>query len=291
MVRLLESEVQTREVLDYQGVHLFHFLGSSCSQKLRIFLRLKGIDWNSHHVDLRRGENNSPHFLGINPRGVVPVLVHDGEVHIESNDIMEYLEDIFPDPPLIPRNRSVGLTMALQREDALHMDLRTLTVRFLMPPQMARRPQEILDMVEREGSQTIGGIRDERKAEHVRFWRDTSEQGITDEQVRTSAERFREALAALESDLAHKPWLFGDQLTLLDIAWFIYTHRLRTVGYRLARHPRLSAWYKRLRRRAEFSAETRLPLPLRLALSAMRWKQKIERQTLENIAFPRALKS
>src|SRR5260221_2672724 len=87
MVQLVESDIKTREVLDWKGVHVLHFMGSSCSQKLRVFLNLKGIPWESHHVDLMANENFRPWFLGINPRGLVPVLVHDGAVHIESNDI------------------------------------------------------------------------------------------------------------------------------------------------------------------------------------------------------------
>ena len=106
MVQLIDSDIKTREVLDWKGVHVLHFMGSSCSQKLRVFLNLKGIPWESHHVDLIANENFRPWFLGINPRGLVPVLVHDGTVHIESNDIIAYLEKTFPQPPLVPEGPS-----------------------------------------------------------------------------------------------------------------------------------------------------------------------------------------
>ena len=88
MVQLVNGDIKTREVLDWKGVHVLHFMGSSCSQKLRIFLNVKGIEWESHPVDLFTNENFQPWFLGINPRGLVPVLVDDGAVHIESNDII-----------------------------------------------------------------------------------------------------------------------------------------------------------------------------------------------------------
>ena len=103
MVQLVESDIKTREVLDWKGLHVLHFMGSSCSQKLRVFLNLKGIPWESHHVDLTANENFRPWFLGINPRGLVPVLVHDGAVHIESNDIIAYLEKTFPQPRSFPK--------------------------------------------------------------------------------------------------------------------------------------------------------------------------------------------
>lgn len=94
MVKLADSDITTREVLDWKGLHVFHFPFSSCSQKLRIFLSLKGAEWESHPIDLMTNENLSEWFLGINPRGLVPVLVHDGAVHIESNDILTYLEEL-----------------------------------------------------------------------------------------------------------------------------------------------------------------------------------------------------
>ena len=102
MVQLIDSDIKTREVLRWKGVHVLHVAGSSCSQKLRIYLHLKSIPWQSHPVDLTSNENFQPWFLGINPRGLVPVLVHDGAVHIESNDIIQYLEWRKPEPPLYP---------------------------------------------------------------------------------------------------------------------------------------------------------------------------------------------
>ena len=76
MVQLADGDIKTREVLDWKGVHLFHFMGSSCSQKARIFLNLKGIPWESHLVDIRGNENFRARYLGINPRGLLPCLVY-----------------------------------------------------------------------------------------------------------------------------------------------------------------------------------------------------------------------
>ena len=95
MVKLLDSDIATREVLEWQGLHLFHCQISSCSQKLRIFLALKGIDWESHPVELRTGENFQPYFLGINPRGLLPVLVLNGAVHIESTILLSIWKLLF----------------------------------------------------------------------------------------------------------------------------------------------------------------------------------------------------
>ena len=70
----------TTEVLQWEGLHLFHFESSTCSKKVRTVLALKELSCTLHHVDLTTHENKTEYFLGINPRGLVPVLVHDGKV-------------------------------------------------------------------------------------------------------------------------------------------------------------------------------------------------------------------
>jgi len=144
MVQLVDSDIRTREVLDWKGVNVLHFTESSCSQKLRIFLNLKRIKWQSHLVDLFTNENFAPWFLGINPRGLVPVLVHDGAVHIESNDIIQYLEKTFPAPKLVPAGYENEVAALLKHEDDLHLDLRTLSFRFVFAPPGPPKPAESL---------------------------------------------------------------------------------------------------------------------------------------------------
>jgi glutathione S-transferase len=69
---------------------------------VRHCLREKGLPYESRYVELWRYENLSPSYLKLNPNGVVPTLVHDGKVIINSACINEYIEDAFPDPPLRP---------------------------------------------------------------------------------------------------------------------------------------------------------------------------------------------
>ena len=96
-MKLLSSDIKTKEILDWKGVHLLNYQFSACSMKTRIYLNLKKIPFTSHQINLSAGENFSEWFQGINPRSLVPVLIHDGEVHIESNDILEYLEGCYKD--------------------------------------------------------------------------------------------------------------------------------------------------------------------------------------------------
>src|SRR5437868_5805449 len=217
MVQLVDSDVRTREVLGWKGVHVLHFAGSSCSQKLRIFLNLKGVAWTSHLVDLQKNDNFRPWFLGINPRGLVPVLVHDGAVHIESNDIITHLEKTFPEPALIPAGHENEIGKLLKHEDDLHLDLRTLSFRFLFNPSGPPKPAEALQSYAANGSGTVCGEPDAHKEEQIAFWERAAKQGFPDADAKAAAQKFRAEFDVLDKQLARSPHLMGEKLSVLDI--------------------------------------------------------------------------
>ena len=93
-----------KSVTELDGLHLYHADMSNCSMRVRMTLEEKNLPWTSHHLDLRKKEAVTPEYFGIHPKGLVPTLVHDGVVHIESNEIIEYLDETFPDPPLQPES-------------------------------------------------------------------------------------------------------------------------------------------------------------------------------------------
>jgi glutathione S-transferase len=256
VVQLVDSDIKTREVLGWKGLHVLHFTGSSCSQKLRIFLNLKAIPWQSHPIDLPGNENFQPWFLGVNPRGLVPVLVDDGAVHIESNDIIQYLEKKFPTPKLIPAGHEDEVAALLKHEDDLHLDLRTLSFRFVFVPPGPPKPAAALDSYIANGTGTVRGAKDHEKQVQIEFWQRTAKEGFTDERARASALRFRSEFDMLDRTLAKQPYLIGADLSVLDIAWLIYQHRLMLAGYPFERlHPHVHAWAQKLRAMPEFAKE------------------------------------
>ena len=98
---------------------LFHFWSSTCSRKVRIALAEKDINWKSHHIDIvNKLENLEPEYLKINPNGVVPTLKHDGNVILESNIIIEYIDDTFPGIKLKPDDNFQRAVMRLWLETA-----------------------------------------------------------------------------------------------------------------------------------------------------------------------------
>ena len=64
-------------------LELYHNNLSVCAQKVRIVLGEKGVPWTSRYVSLTKGEQLTPEFKQLNPRGLVPVLVHDGHTIVE----------------------------------------------------------------------------------------------------------------------------------------------------------------------------------------------------------------
>ena len=83
---------------------LHHGWRSSASRRVRLCLAEKGLPYESRLVDMVKGEQHLPEYLAMNPNGVVPTLQHDGRVLYESSFIAEYLEEVFPSPPLLPKD-------------------------------------------------------------------------------------------------------------------------------------------------------------------------------------------
>ena len=87
-------------------LELFHNDMSTCSQKVRLALAEKGLDWTDHHLNLRAADQQKLDYLALNPNGVVPTIRDYGTVVIESTVINEYLDDAYPAPPLRPEDAS-----------------------------------------------------------------------------------------------------------------------------------------------------------------------------------------
>lgn len=81
---------------------LYNFFRSGTSHRLRIALNLKGLPYEYVPVDLRREEHLTGTFRAINPQGLVPALETDGRVLIQSPAIIEWLEETYPTPALLP---------------------------------------------------------------------------------------------------------------------------------------------------------------------------------------------
>ncbi|MDU9390551.1 maleylacetoacetate isomerase [Pseudomonas sp. zfem002] len=86
-------------------MELFTYYRSTSSYRLRIALALKQLEFQSVPVNLLKGEQHEAHFLALNPQGRVPALrVDSGELLLQSPAIIEYLEEVYPQPALLPQD-------------------------------------------------------------------------------------------------------------------------------------------------------------------------------------------
>lgn len=229
---------------------LYHNDTSACAQKVRVTLAEKALEWNSHHLDLRAGDQQQPEYLKLNPRGVVPTLVDDGKVVRESTVIMEYLDDEHPETPLRPGDSLGRARMRLwtKRLDEGHHDIATATLsmgvafRFQYLEQGKAACEALIDRIP-------DPVRRERR-------RDVIHNGLEAKEFRTAVRMWESLLTDMQSALGDHPWLVGESYSLADAAYTPYLTRLdhlHLLGW-IAKRPKLSGWYERIRARPSYDA-------------------------------------
>ncbi len=232
------------DVPGMQGLHLFHFVLSNCSQRVRLGLEEKGLAWTSHHVNLPANEHVTSDYQRINPNGVVPTLVHDGQVVIESNDILYYLDEHFPDPPLQPeagqerRRMNEGIELA----SAFQPTIKVLSHELLFRPFRKVDAEKIALYESQHCDPTL-----------TAFLRDYAENGAAWKRRLADAEADLVAtLGALEAMLGESPWLSGSRYGLADISWIVNLNRLQQAQVDLSRWANSVAWAERAMAREAF---------------------------------------
>jgi len=279
-MKLLDSDIKTREILGWKGIHLLNYQFSACSMKTRIYLNLKNIPFKSHQINLSAGENFSPWFQGINPRSLVPVLIHDGDVHIESNDILQYLEGCFKNNPLIPADKKTQVSELLSFEDDLHIDIRNITFRFMVPKLLNKGKKA---KPKSNDKATLNGATDPLDDANRKFWQEYEEFGIKDIDVKESLIKMNAALKNIDSILRENDYILGPNLSVIDIAWFIYVTRIQHANYPVQdRHPNVYEWYKRLYKNKKFKDEVQIPLVMKLVINLYTLVLKIKGRGITN---------
>ena len=125
------------DLKDLNGIHLWHGGMSNCSQRCRITLNELGLEFESYPMNLQAGEHATEEFQQINPNGVVPVLIHDGTVVINSVDIIDYLDNKFGDAHLRPVHLEAEIAESLGHADQAHTRIEILHLRVFLPTRAA----------------------------------------------------------------------------------------------------------------------------------------------------------
>jgi len=236
---------ENRSVLDQRGLHLYHAGWSNCSMRVRMTLAEKGLPWTSHHLDTRKGEHITSEYFGIHPNGLVPALVHDGDVWIESSDIIRYLDDVFPEPRLTPRS-DIGreqLSAWIELASEIHVD--AVKTYIYGATQQTRRRKTAAELRRYRKLQT----NDELLAFHTRT---ASEEGITAEERRSAEQLLHTAFSRLGAQLSTQRWLAGDDFSLADIVWVPLHYTLERAGFSFDRHTNVKNWARAIATRPSF---------------------------------------
>ena len=232
------------DVPGMKGLHLFHFVLSNCSQRVRLGLEEKGLEWTSHHLDLPGNEHVTSDYKRINPKAVVPTLIHDGQVVIESNDILLYLEEHFPEPPLRPSAENARRRMEerIASSSDFQPTFKTLSHELLFRP-FRKVSDEELELYEQRHPDP----------ELAAFLREYAAAGPTwDARVAKARGEFDRTLDGLELALEESPWLSGDEYGLADISWVVNANRFDQAGIDVEGWPRFRDWGRRAMQRPAF---------------------------------------
>src|SRR5262245_59182326 len=245
---------------------LYHNDMSSCSQKVRLCLAEKNLEWESRHLNLRAGEHQQDWYVKLNRRAVVPTLIDDDRVVPESNVINEYLDERFPDVPLSPRDPPGRARMRLwtkQLDEDVHDPCLTiLSFGIAFRHQYLARGEQGRQVLE----QSPNAARRERRLEVL-------DKGLDSIHFHTAVARMRLLLDEMDEALAEYRWLVGPNYTIADAAFTPYIARLEHLAiFGMAddkQHVR--DWYARIKARPSFTdAITRWENPDYLALMTAR---------------------
>jgi glutathione S-transferase len=224
------------------AIKYYHAEPLANSLKSMVPLFEKGLAFESVYVDLHKFEQHSQWFVAINPEGQVPVLDHDGHLITQTTVINEYLEDVFPDTPLRPRE---PLGAARMRYWNKFVD------------------EHVMNYVSMHGWHRMVGII-ARKIESGDFeklmervplpdqrtkWM-TARSGFSPADLAHSTEKIIYAVDKVEKQLAQSAWLAGNDYTLADINFYsmcgMMVERMFPELEIAKRCPRLVEWRERV---------------------------------------------
>jgi glutathione S-transferase len=232
-------------------LELHHHGSSACAAKVRFALEEKRLTWTGHVVDILRGEQFRPEFLALNPKAVVPVLVHDGFVIPESTVICEYLEEAFPANPIYPtsaRARAQVRFWTKAVDEELHPACSAITY------VASHRHTLLRNGVGSYEEFLKGGTTEGASARRLKW--EWLQQGINAPGATEKIQLYDAYMQKMERALHSSDWLVGEQLSMADIAMTPYVNRLAALSmeglWQNGRLPRVEAWFSRIRARPTF---------------------------------------
>ena len=256
-----------------QGLHLFHFDGAPCAQRVRFALAEKGITrgrevrfdasdqqscqaaagtWTSRIVSLVKKDHLTEFYGQIQPNLVVPALVHDGKLIIESMDIIVYLDDAFGGERLVPTDDEELLAEAAkltQEGEDLHRSIRFVTFRWGLGRLGRLNAKE-----EAKLKALLNNAADGEQL--IDFYSGYDNNSIDEKVYYDHLTRLFTAFNKQEDKFSDgRSFLTGNRLTMADVLWAMKILRLKECGYPFEKyHPRVNAWFVRMYERPAFQS-------------------------------------
>jgi len=229
-------------------LYLYHGSTMVCAIKARLTLAEKTLVWDGEVLDLQRGDQHRAEYAKLNPNHVVPTLVHDGRVLIESTLIIEYLDEAFPAPALMPADpyaRAQARLWMKKIDDTLHAACSTVTFAIAFRKGLLKKTPEELEA-------RFAAMPDPAYRERQRL---SIQHGVAAPHVPPALAAYDRYIGEMEQALAASPYLAGAAYSLADAAATPYLNRATQLGMDrlwVGRRPRVEDWFARIKARPSF---------------------------------------
>ncbi|MDP6192237.1 MAG: glutathione S-transferase family protein [Paracoccaceae bacterium] len=227
---------------------LYHHGSSVCAAKVRLAMAEKDLEWNGVYIDILKGEQFDPEYLKLNPKGVVPTLVHDDLVIPDSTVIIEYLDQIAPDTsvhPNDPWSRAQVRYWTKAVDEDLHPACGAVTF-------VCSHRHTVLKNLGPKGAEeflastppiSVTSDWKSQKDAFVRYGFDAP--GAADK-----VKLYDTYLKKMDKALENKQWLVEDTFSIADISMVPYVNRLAMMSMRGMwennRLPNVEKWFNRV---------------------------------------------
>lgn len=227
---------------------LYHHGSSVCAAKVRLAMAEKGLEWNGIYIDILKGEQFDPEYLKLNPKGVVPTLVHDDLVIPDSTVIIEYLDQIAPDTSVHPKDpwsRAQVRYWTKAVDEDLHPACGAVTF-------VCSHRHTVLKNLGPKGAEeflastppiSVTSDWKSQKDAFVRYGFDAP--GAADK-----VKLYDTYLKKMDKALENKQWLVEDTFSIADISMVPYVNRLAMMSMRGMwennRLPNVEKWFNRV---------------------------------------------
>lgn len=228
-------------------IELYYFHGATCGLKARLAFAEKGVEYDANVVE--RPYLRTEEYRKLNPNGVVPTIIHDGEVLIESSVIINYLDDAFDGPSLKP-DTPLGVARSwwwMKRADECLAMIGTLTYTVSLRPGILKKsPEELEAYIEGTPNPALRQRR-----------RRIIEMGFDSPDFPVALSGLEKMLSDMEDALNKHEWLAADSYGLADIALTPLIERLTELQCHEMwedSRPKLTAWWEKIKARPSYEA-------------------------------------